>query len=266
MHGEWWSRVSSGWVSADEGAGKVTVTAHRPYHSLLGAPADLPPFAAYEVSLPEDPLPTLAPGEEALLSSAMVQSRKDELARGRAAAHACLRSLNLDRGPILSGVHREPIWPSGARGSIAHTAGMAVAMAAPATLTDGVGVDIELFRTAPELRGQVLLPEERSWIDCLPISDRQAMTIAVFSAKESIFKAFFPRRREFFGFEIASVVSTASGFEARLAEGFDTDYPPDRTLAVGSSWFANLVLTWVVLPSSSPSRPAYARQVEASSK
>lgn len=230
----------------------MTVTAHRAHHTLLSAPPALPEFAAYSACLPEDPPPALAMGEEALLSHSMVQSRRDELARGRAAAHACLRSLDLDHGPILSGTHREPIWPAEARGSIAHTAGIAVAIAAPASLTDGVGVDIEQIRTAPELRGQVLLPEERSWIDLLPARDRHATIIAVFSAKESIFKAFFSRHREFFGFETASIVPTASGFEAQLADGFDTDYPPSRTFSVGLSRFAELVLTWVVLPRSTP--------------
>ena len=244
----------------------MTVIAHRPRHTLLVAPTDLPAFASFEISYPTDPVPTLERGEESLMSTSMVQSRQRELVRGRGVAHACLRSLGLDRGPILSGAHREPIWPLEARGSISHTAGTAIALAAPATLTDGVGVDIELFRTAPELRSQVLLPEERSWIDRLSASDREATTIAVFSAKESIFKAFFPRHRKFFGFEIASVVPTAAGFEARLAEGFDTDYPPDRTFVVGSSRFADLVLTWVVLPRSSQREAASMPRKEASTK
>ena len=211
-------------------------------------PRGLPEFASFAISRATEPVPPLAHGEEALITTAMVPSRREAIARGRFAAHTALRSLRLDGGPLLSGAHREPLWPEGVRGSISHTADTAVALVASSADTDGVGIDIEQRQSTTELWGEVLRAEEREWILRLRPHDRESATLSVFSAKESIFKAFFPRHGEFFGFETASLIPTESGFVARLADGFDDDYPPGRTFPVSGAWFDDVVLTWVVLP------------------
>ena len=216
--------------------------------SLIEPPPDLPAFAALAVSYPSEPLPALLTEETLLLSAATVPARWEAFARGRAAAHAALQSLELDAGPILSGPNREPLWPAGATGSITHVAGVGVALVAPRTATDGVGVDLEQLRNVPELREQVPTPEEATWIERLERSERQAALTALFSAKESVFKAFFPRIGSFFGFESAVLSPAADGFVGRLAVGLDPGYPPERTFAVTSQWFGDLVLTSLVLP------------------
>ena len=78
--------------------------------------------------------------------------------------------------------------------------------------------------------------------------DREAEIVKLFSAKESVYKAFFPRVRSFFGFEQASLRPTELGFVARLMDGVDPDYPAERSFEITCDRFGDLVLTSVVLP------------------
>ena len=215
---------------------------------VIARPSSLPSFASFAVSEPSQPVPAVTPAEEHLLSDAMVPARRESFARGRAAAHAALRSLSLDHGPILTGPGREPLWPQGAAGAISHAAGFGVALVAPTADTDGVGVDLEQLCLTPALWDHVPRPEERTWLERLEPAEREAALLALFSAKESVFKAFFPRVGFFFGFDKAAFSPTARGFVGRLVDGLDRDYPSHRTFAVTSDWYGDLVLTAVVLP------------------
>ncbi len=176
---------------------------------------------------------------------------------GRAAAHDALAMMGWDDDPILVGLRREPVWPMGVVGSISHAWGVAVALVAPAESTDGVGIDVEAIRPIAELYDQVPRPEERSWLDAIvDVRERDAAVLELFSAKESIFKAFFPRVGELFGFEAASLVRSPSGFVGALVVPIDTDYPPDRSFEVTCIRTDDLVVTWLVLPSPSGGQSA----------
>jgi 4'-phosphopantetheinyl transferase EntD len=216
--------------------------------AVIDPPSGLPSFASFAVSPPATTVPAVAPDEEHLLSDAMVPARKEAFARGRAAAHAALRSLGLDHGPVLTGPGREPRWPAGASGSISHAAGFGIALVALTVYTDGVGVDLEQLRHAPELWDQVPRPEERTWLERLEPGEREAGVLALFSAKESVFKAFFPRSGSFFGFEMASLTPASSGFTGRLADGLDEDYPSQRSFTITCQWSGDIVLTSLLLP------------------
>lgn len=208
----------------------------------------LPGFASFAVSPGTEQVPEMLPGERHLITSAMVPARRASIARGRAAAHAALRAIGLDRGPILSGPRREPLWPQGVVGSISHAAESAVALVAPAHQTDGVGVDIEELRRVPELWDHLPRPEEREWLGRLDSENREFAIVKLFSAKECVFKAFYPRVQSFFGFEQASLTPTQSGFTARLMDGLDAEYPSQRVFDIRSDIIDSLVLTSVVLP------------------
>ena len=214
------------------------------------SPRNLPECAKFALSEPGTRLPTPHPEEAALITPFMVSERQNSFRRGRAAAHAALAAINMDDGPVLIGADREPLWPNGVVGSISHAAGFGVALVARAADTDGVGIDIEQMRHAPELNDQVLGDEERSWIGQLPKDKRDKAVFEVFSAKESVFKAFFRRRGSFFDFDVASLSPVQSGFGVRLVGGFDDEYPPTRMFFVGCHWFKDIVLTTLVLPKS----------------
>lgn len=214
----------------------------------LETPAGLPEFAAFATRGIDDRSAAVAAAEAELLHSAAVPARHETFRLGRAAAHAALQSIGRDEGPILAGANREPIWPTGVSGSISHIAGLGVALVAPAAQTDGVGIDIELHRRAPELERQVPRPEERAWLDQLAPEDRSQWLLALFSAKESIFKAFFPRVGAFFGFEAASLAPAPSGFTGRLVADIDSSYGEQRAFDIGCVRGETLVMTWLVLP------------------
>lgn len=218
-------------------------------------PRSLPAFASFAAKAPDDPLSHgYVTQESALLHSRAVPARRRAFRLGRAAAHAALAAIGRDEEPILAGEDRQPLWPSGIFGSISHTAELGVALVAPADHTDGVGLDIEARRDAPELSTQVPRPEERRWLDHALATERDDLLLALFSAKESIFKAFYPRVGAFFGFEAASLEPADDGFAARMIQDLDSDYPPDRIFTVRCQWFGDLVLTWLVLPTA-PTRP-----------
>jgi 4'-phosphopantetheinyl transferase EntD len=208
----------------------------------------LPSFAAFAACSADDELAAVDEAEAALLSPTAVELRRLTFRLGRSAAHRALAAIGKDTGPILAGENREPLWPPGVCGSISHTIDTGVALVAPSSHTDGVGIDIEQQRTAPELETQVPRPEERRWLDTLPENERRAQLFALFSAKESIFKAFYPSVGSFFGFSAASLVRTSSGYAGSLVEPIDDRYPPGRTFEIGCEWSGESVLTWLVLP------------------
>lgn len=216
-------------------------------------PVDLPRRVAYEIVGVDDRATNqFAREESALLTPQSVPARVRSFQLGREAAHRALHRLDLDDRPVLIGDHREPVWPPGTTGSISHTAQLGVALVGRRDEAGGIGVDIEERRYAPELWDQVPRAEERPWLNQAVSPDNSVL--ALFSAKESIFKAFFPRVGGFFGFEAASLTPTEGGFRARLVADLDREYPEHRTFFVGCRWAGDLVLTWVVLPSPGPSR------------
>ena len=120
--------------------------------SDIPRPDGLPSFAALGVvgvdEQPENPWW----GEElAVLHPSSVAKRRETFRMGRSAAHRALQVLDADTQPILAGPLRDPRWPDGIVGSISHTDDVGLALVAPADETDGVGIDIERRRDAPEL-------------------------------------------------------------------------------------------------------------------
>lgn len=216
-------------------------------HALSPASIALPRFAALEVVGSSEARPA-HPVEEECLPEGAVDSRLTTFRMGRAAVRRAFDRLGLEWRPVLSAEDRRPVWPEGVAGSIAHTESTAVALVAPNDRTDGVGVDIETPRRAPEIDPFVLASGEIQWVDDLDDSDREAQVLRIFSAKECIYKAFYPRVRSFFGFDAATLTPASGGFEARLTAGLDPDYPPDRRFLVRSTELGGDVLSWLVLP------------------
>jgi 4'-phosphopantetheinyl transferase EntD len=216
----------------------------------LPDPGTLPAFAALAARRRGDPDDHAFVEEEAtVLSERAVASRRETFRLGRAAAHGALQALDRDEGPILTGPGRAPIWPAGIAGAISHVSGLGIALVAPTTDTDGVGVDIEeAGESQPELEGQVPRPEELAWLDRTDRADRDCLLLSLFSAKESLFKAFYPRVGSFFGFEAAALVPAAGGFTARLVADLDPDYPSERAFHIHCSRTDRAVLTWLILP------------------
>ena len=191
---------------------------------------------------------TATEAELSLLHPRTVPARRAAFVAGRTAAHAALADLDHDVPEILAGSKRQPLWPVGIAASLSHAGDIAVAIAAPLQHTGGIGIDIEQARPAPELWDQVPLPGERRWLQAIrDAAERDRMLLALFSAKEAIYKAFFPRVGTYFGFEAAALEPTPHGFAASLVESIDDSYPPARAIRIHSAWFGDLVRSWLVL-------------------
>ncbi|MCR6470622.1 enterobactin synthase subunit EntD [Enterobacter sp. HG048] len=133
------------------------------------------------------------------------RKRKAEHLAGRIAAAHALGVINERAIPGI-GPSGEPLWPTGVSGSITHsgTQAMAVVVRHQDAL---VGIDCEAIlpdREAREIQDGIVDAQE---VICLTHSGSPfalALTLA-FSAKESLFKALFPKANTFMGFEWARV-------------------------------------------------------------
>lgn len=131
--------------------------------------------------------------EEALVVAGAVPRRRHEFLVGRACAHAGLAAIGRDGAPIGVGPRRQPRWPAGVVGSIAHGGDWAGAVVTVAANTAGLGLDIE--PVAPPLSGGVerlvLTAGERHRLPADPDPAKVAAKVA-FTAKEAVYKALHP--------------------------------------------------------------------------
>ncbi len=157
--------------------------------------------------------------EEAALVVRAVEKRRREFGAGRACARRALAVLGLPVGPILSGGDREPLWPAGVTGSITHCAGYCAAAVGWRREVGSIGIDAEVYGPLPDgVEGMVCTEAERAWIRGM--GDRGVeWGMVVFSAKESVYKAWYPIARRWLGFEEAELAIDPGTrtFTARLA-------------------------------------------------
>ena len=161
----------------------------------------------------------LFPEEEALLARA-VDKRRREFATARDCARGALAALGVAPVPILRGERGAPQWPPGIVGSITHCAGYRAAAVARASDVLTIGLDAEPDEMLPDgVLGSVSLPGERERLrDLAAAAPGTCWDRLLFSAKESVYKAWFPLTGRWLGFEDADItIDAADGtFEARL--------------------------------------------------
>jgi 4'-phosphopantetheinyl transferase EntD len=179
----------------------------------------LPDAVASAEAFGDPPDAALFPAEEAMIARA-VEKRRREFATGRHCARSALGALGIAAVPILPGQAGAPQWPSGIVGSITHCAGYRAAAVARVGEVKTIGLDAEPAQRLPDrVLGLVARPDER---DRLRDLARAAPGICwdrlLFSAKESVYKAWFPLARRWLGFADADItINAADGtFEARL--------------------------------------------------
>lgn len=140
--------------------------------------------------------------EEAALVDKAVLTRRQQFTAARLLARQALQRLGQAPVPLLNDEQRVPIWPQGIVGTITHThvwCGVAVARAGEVT---GLGADVEQA-TPLELNlwDRICRPEERDFLRAQPEPARGLLAKAIFSAKESIYKALYPSVRVFLDFQ-----------------------------------------------------------------
>ncbi|BCJ55467.1 putative 4'-phosphopantetheinyl transferase [Actinoplanes sp. NBRC 14428] len=166
----------------------------------------------------DPPSATLYPAEEELVARA-VPKRRAEFTTVRHCARQALASLGEPPAPILRGDRGAPIWPAGVVGSLTHCAGYRAAAVAHAADVAGIGIDAEVHGPLPAgVLDLVSLPGEREHLSALAAGSGTWWERLLFSAKESVYKVWFPRTGEWLGFEEAAVTfhPEAGSFTARL--------------------------------------------------
>jgi len=150
----------------------------------------------------------IRPGDRTLLlpdEAACISSRKESVRDASGAARHMARELLAEFGfsgvPVLRAASGAPVWPTGVVGSLAHDDDLAVAVVAAATSFTGIGIDIE---PAEPLSAEVadIVRIDRDVLDGV---DETLATRLLFSAKEAVYKAVFPRDQVILGFEDVSV-------------------------------------------------------------
>ncbi|MEU5431076.1 hypothetical protein AB0H73_36480, partial [Streptomyces olivoreticuli] len=194
-----------------------------------------PVLAASGVALgvADGPGRPFGPGETQSASAMPPLRRRDFLA-GRRAARRALRAAGLPVGEILHD-GRRPVFPEGCVGSISHSGGLAVALAAPASRFRALGCDLELRGLPVEAAHLVLSEDERVW---MAGSVRQLLF--AFSAKETAFKALggdAPSRLLDIGLRPGR-----DGFRAWPRD------VPERVVEVRSRAVAGAAFTWTFSP------------------
>ena len=175
----------------------------------------LPPQAA-SAALRDDDLAGCLLPEEAALLGRTCDERRREFSAGRHCARQALGRFGLAPMPILRGLRREPLWPAEIVGSITHCRGYRAAAVAHTVDLVTIGIDAEPHAVMPAGVADYVLGEaERAWLKRAPAGvhwDR-----LIFSAKESVYKAWFPLTGKWLGFDDAIVSVDPEGtFEAEI--------------------------------------------------
>lgn len=183
--------------------------------------------------------------DECAALNGAIPKRRREFAAGRAAARMAMVRLGLPEQAIPMGEDRAPVWPDGLLGSISHTPDACLA----AVARDGdkrlLGLDLEPdVPLDPELWPIVCTPAERDWLDDAAEPARAAKLI--FCAKESAYKAQYPRSRTLIDFHAIEVLpdTRAGTFTARFRRPvppFRRNDPLEGRFAAGNGLIATVV-------------------------
>jgi 4'-phosphopantetheinyl transferase EntD len=185
-------------------------------------PANVVSVEVFEDRLDE----SVFPGEEDLIADA-VENRRREFITARRCAREALARLGYPPAPIRSGPKREPKWPSGVVGSITHTNGFRAAAVALRDAVVSIGVDTEQNSPLPDgIEERIALAAESEMLTELTrIFPATHWDRILFSAKESIYKAWYPLMGRWLGFEDAHlIIDPAGSFFARLLVDYTSKY------------------------------------------
>jgi enterobactin synthetase component D len=132
--------------------------------------------------------------------------RQSTFLSGRYAASHVLSLIGCEHKEIPIGKGGSPSWPSKVVGSISHTESIAVCACASKTDYMMLGIDVEHWMSASiaeEVAAIVLSENDRKLISTLCSPEHELATL-IFSAKESLFKALYPRVGYYFEFSAVS--------------------------------------------------------------
>jgi 4'-phosphopantetheinyl transferase EntD len=193
----------------------------------------------------------LFPAEEALLARS-VDKRRREFGTARRCAREALARLGHPPGPLLRGERGMPLWPDGVVGSITHCEGYRAAVVAPTADLWTIGIDAEPDEPLPDgVLSVVASSGEQEHVGRLLADDpRVRWDRLLFSAKESVYKAWFPLTRRWLDFTEAEVTIDPGGgrFAARLLIEADAGGEPLTGFSGRFVAGRGLIVTTIAVP------------------
>jgi 4'-phosphopantetheinyl transferase EntD len=174
--------------------------------------------------------------DERLLTPMEAQGMERAVARvrrasgaGRGLARTLCGQLGVPVTEIPRSSRRYPVWPSGLVGSITHDDEFAAVVVGPSATFRGIGIDIEPAEELPSgLPNALGTAGELADFSDLPFGEK-----VLFSIKEAVFKAVFPRDGIFLEFHNVTVsrpARTASTCYGRTVHWRILNFP--RVLAI----------------------------------
>ena len=195
------------------------------------------------------------PGEQDAVEGA-VPGRVAEFVTGRWCARQALAAAGVPGVDLPARRSGAPRWPVGTVGSITHCKGYRAAAVGRSQRWAAIGVDAEPAQPLPGGVWEMITSVgERRHVSALGRSCDLPLDRVVFSAKESIYKAWSGRTRHWLDFTDAELRLAADGtFTARL---YRVDVRCPRTITGRWACTAHLLVTAVLIPASAdrPTRP-----------
>jgi len=178
-----------------------------------------------------------------------VAKRQAEFLAGRLLARAAISCLGGPDGTI-SQSDRMPVWPIGWSGSISHSYTRCFCLVARSD-TLLCGVDIEKLPDDLLLRAiwsEAMTEVDKKYLLRYSGSTQQYLATAIFSAKETLFKALYPKVRTFFDFSIADLATDPTNSRLRLALNKDLSltFPATSYFDIQVRCESDYVLTWLI--------------------
>lgn len=166
---------------------------------------------------------------ERTIVAAAVDSRKSEFGDGRWCAHRALRGLGED-APILRGEKGMPLFPASVSGTISHTRGVRMALVGRSGHWRSLGLDVEVAQRLPDgvLNAVTTVRERRVLRRAATRAPGRALGTVLFSAKESVYKAWFPLAGRFLDFDEVDL-------------HLEVEHQGDWGVEVGGSWHARVL-------------------------
>ncbi|MEU3336791.1 4'-phosphopantetheinyl transferase family protein [Streptomyces sp. NPDC002144] len=160
--------------------------------------------------------------EEAAVVAQAVPKRRREFALVRACARRAMEKLGVPPQPVLPGERGAPVWPAGLVGSMTHCEGYSAAALVRAADLASLGIDAEPHGPLPDgVLDAVSLPGEadrlRRLVDEHPEVHWDRL---LFSAKESVYKAWFPLTGRWLEFTEADLEVSLDAGEGPPQGGF----------------------------------------------
>ena len=180
--------------------------------------------------------------------SAAGKRRRAEYLAGRYAAQLLLQKTGYAGFALHRNPDRTPLWPADICGTISHAEDTVFCALHRSFSTDGVGIDVEYLMTsrrAALVQNAILTSQESAVLTCLPLERR--VTLA-FSAKESLFKAIYPRLLRPFDFhasESLSIEASSRLLVMRLCSHLSAAFPKGRCFTAQYRQESDKIITLV---------------------